>query len=113
MGKKADGSPSRIGESEMDAVATSFDIEVFSRCLTFSLFVLAGYDLSKSLPRPKGAFGWVLLVLAAFGAAFIGINVRLVSIFGMGIYLDMILLGGCCGFIVGFLVRERPRFKTR
>jgi hypothetical protein len=92
---------------------TVLDIETFVRFLTFAIFVLAGFDLSKNVPMPKHIVTWILLVFTTIVAAYIGIHVAIISLFGYGIYLNMVLLGLCCGFIAGFILRIAPRIKAR
>ena len=96
----------------MNFVESYFTIETFSRILTLGIFVIAGFDLSKYMPQPKSIYAWMVLVLLAIVAGYVGIHVSLVMIFGFGVYLNMVLLGLCCGFIAGFLFRLFPRFRV-
>ncbi len=90
-----------------------FNIDGLSRLLTFAVFVLAGFDLSKSVPRPKSPFSWIAFILAAIFAGYIGMEVNLISVSGYNVFLNEVILGLSSGFVVGFVVRMRPRFKMR
>ncbi len=94
-------------------VYSFFNIDAFYRCITFAVFILAGYDLSKSVPRPKSIYSWIALAIAATLTGYLGTRVGLVMILGFEVYLNLVLLGFCCGFIGGFVVRTLPRFKIR
>ena len=90
-----------------------FNIDGLSRLLTFAVFVLAGFDLSKSVPRPRSPFSWIVFILAAIVAGYIGMEVNLISVSGFNVFLNEVILGLAGGFVVGFVIRMRPRFKMR
>ena len=98
--------------SKREAVDSILNFDMFSRLLTYGIFVLAGFDLSKAVPRPKSPFSWLVFILAMILAGFIGMKVKLITVSGYDVFLNEIILGLCTGFIVGFIVRMRPRFKT-
>ncbi len=96
----------------MNFVESYFNIDTFGRMLTFAVFVVAGLDLSKYVPQPKNMYAWIALVLATIVAGYVGIHVSIVTILGFGVFLNMVLLGLCCGFIAGFLLRLYPKIRT-
>jgi hypothetical protein len=95
----------------MNLIDSFFNIDSFSRLLTFAIFLLAGYDLSKSVPRPKSPFSWIAFILAAIVSGYIGMEVNLISVSGFNVFLNEVILGLAGGFVVGFVIRMRPRFK--
>lgn len=92
---------------------TIFNIDTFSRFLTFAIFTVAGYDMSKSLPKLTNAS--TLLVIAAIVslAAIVWMKVGMVTIYGYDIFLVDIILGVCVGLVLGFVARMKVKFKTR
>jgi|WetSurMetagenome_2_1015567.scaffolds.fasta_scaffold1091751_1 hypothetical protein len=92
----------------MDSI---FNIDTFSRLLTYAIFVLAGYDLSKSIPRPKGPLSWVAFILVVVLAGYLGMKFRLITVSGYNVFLNEIILGLSTGFVAGFLIRLHPKFK--
>ncbi len=97
----------------MNFVESCFSSESFSKILTFAIFVVGGLDVSKYVPTPKRRHSWIGLAAATFTAGCLGVEVSTVTVLGYGIYLNMVLLGLCCGFIIGFVFRMYPRFKMR
>jgi hypothetical protein len=94
----------------MDSI---FNIDTFSRLLTYAIFVLAGYDLSKSIPRPKGVLSWTTFVLIVVLTGYLGMEFRLITVSGYNVFLNEIILGLSTGFIAGFIRRLYPKFRLR
>ncbi len=97
----------------MNFVESYFNGESFGKILTFAIFVVGGLDVSRYVPTPKRRNSWIGLAAVTLSAGCLGAEVSTVTVLGYGIYLNMVLLGLCCGFIVGFLFRMYPRFKMR
>ncbi len=81
--------------------------------LTFGVFVLLGFDLSKSVPRPTKIYVWALIVAAVFLGGLVGVEIPAVVVCGIEIYLRMIFFGSCFGFVSGFIVRILPALRLR
>lgn len=90
-----------------------FNIDTYGRLLTFAIFVIAGLDVSKNIPRPKNLYSWLALVSIVAIAGFIGIKVRFISILGYSVFLNETILGFSSGVIVGFVLRMRLKFWMR
>ena len=81
--------------------------------LTFGIFVLLGYDLSKNIPRPTNIYTWVAVVVAVFLGGLAGVEIPAVVVCGFEIYLRMIFFGSCFGFVTGFIARILPAVRLR
>jgi hypothetical protein len=92
---------------------TYWNIDTVTRFVTFGAFVVFGFDLAISSPRPKSAVGWIAILGGVFFAGFIGVNVSLVSVFGIGIHLNMVLLGASFGFLAGLVLREGTNVRPK
>jgi len=90
-----------------------FNADTFCRFLTFSIFVLAGYDLSKSTPIPRSPFAWLMLALVIGITGYVGMSVNLVTVLGYTVHVNDIIFGLTSGFVAGIVLRARPNFKTR
>jgi hypothetical protein len=89
------------------------NIDTAIQLLTFGIFVFLGFDLSKTIPRPRSAYSWVVIITPNLVGGFLGIEIPLVSICGFELYLRMILLGLCFGFVTGFIMRMFPTLRLR
>jgi len=89
------------------------NIDTFSRLLTYAIFVLAGFDLSKCIPRPKGPFSWIAFITAVVFAEYVGMKFRLITVSGYNVFLNEVILGLSTGFVLGFIFRLRPRIRIR
>ena len=96
----------------MNFTDSPFTIDSFSRLLTYAIFVLAGFDLSKSVPRPKGPISWSVLIGILVVAGYIGMEVKLITVSGYNVFLNELILGLSTGFVVGFIIQARLKFKT-
>ena len=92
---------------------TLVNIDTYSRLLTFAISMMIGFDLSKSMPRPKSFYGWLVIILLVIVAGYIGMDVRLISVFGYTLFLNETILGLSSGLVVGLVLRMRPKFKAR
>jgi hypothetical protein len=97
----------------MDLMERYLDVDTVIRLLTFGIFGFLGFDLSKNIPRPRNTYFWFVMIVAILLGGFLGIQIPLVVICGFEIYLRMILLGSCFGFVTGFIVRMFPTLKFR
>jgi hypothetical protein len=95
------------------SIDTYWNIDTIARFVTFGAFVIFGFDVAHNSPRPKSVVGWIAVFLVVVLAGFVGVNVSLISIFGIGIHLNMVLLGTSFGFLAGLILKEgfsmRPR----
>jgi len=90
-----------------------FNIDTYCRLITFAVFVVLGIDVSKTMPKPKTVYSWVVLVSVMLLLAYVGIQVKLVSVFGYTFYINEAVIGLTSGLIVGFVLRVRPKFRIR
>jgi hypothetical protein len=89
------------------------NIDMYSRLLTFAISMMIGFDLSKSMPRPKSINSWLVIILLVIIAGYIGMDVKLISIFGYTLFLNEAILGLSSGLVLGLALRIRPKFKAR
>lgn len=90
----------------MTSMDTYWNIDTITRFATFGAFVVFGFDIAHSSPRPTNVVGWIALFVGVFLVGLVGVNVSLVSVFGIAIHLNMVLLGTCFGFLTGLVLRE-------
>lgn len=87
--------------------------DTYWRLLTFAVFVLAGFDLSKSVPRLKAHYRLVAFVLLAAVLGYVAMNGRLISVLDYDVYVNEIILGLTVGLVIGLVNRIRPKFRMR
>ncbi len=90
-----------------------FNIDTYGRLLTFAVFVLAGFDFSRNVPKPKAQYSIVAFVLILAVGIYGLTGGGPISLFGFDIYINEVILGLSTGLIVGIVYRARPRFKIR
>lgn len=90
-----------------------FNIDTYGRLLTYAVFVVFGFDLSKTVPMPKNISSWIVLVLAIALLTYVGMKMKLISVFGYDIFVNEIILGFSSGLVVGFVLRLWPKIKIR
>jgi hypothetical protein len=86
-------------------------IGVGSIALAYFVLGAVGYLLAKKFKQPVTTATWVLIIIATILAPFVGISIRLISIFGFTIYLNRCLHAFGIGLIIG-LVIELMRFRA-
>ena len=69
------------------------------------IFGTAGYWVAKRIKRPVRTWTLVIVIVATASAAYVGISVALVSIFGFTIYLNWVLSAFGLGMIFNLLIR--------
>lgn len=82
-------------------------LEAISRLVTALIFFGAGYLLSRKFHPTHRWVVWAVLVFALFLADYIGVNSALVSVFGIAVYVDVLLEGLGFGFVAGFLMQGK------
>ncbi len=90
-----------------------FNADTYCRLLAFAVFVLAGFDLSRNVPKSKAQYSLIVFVLVIAGAVYMVTNGGPVLFFGYEIYANEIIMGFSAGLIVGTVYRMNPRFKIR
>lgn len=89
------------------------DVDTYCRFLTFAVFVLAGFDFSRNIPKPKAQYSVVAFVLVATALIYLATQGRFISVVDFDVYINEIALGLSVGLVVGIIHRVRPRFKIR
>ena len=87
--------------------------DTYCRLLTFAIFILLGFDLSKSAPRPKSKYSWLLLVSVIAFTGYLTMEIESVSVVGYNVYLNEVILGLFAGLVAGFVIHSRPKIKMR
>lgn len=94
-------------------MASLFDADTYCRLLTYAVFVLAGFDFSRNVPKLKAQYPLLAFVLVAAIVVYVATEGRLISVFDFDIYINEIILGLSTGLVIGIIYRIRPRFKIR
>ena len=82
-------------------------VQIFGSVVTLALGVLAGYGLSSKVSPPKSVWAMLLWGLAVVIAERIGVDTRLISIFGFVIYVNQFLMSLILGALLGLIIRNR------
>jgi hypothetical protein len=83
------------------------DLRTVSQILTLCLFGALGLRLAGRFKRPVRLRTYVLLAVAAVVGSFVGIQARIVSVFGVQLLLNWAIASCCLGMLVGLLARRR------
>ena len=84
-----------------------------SYLVTLCLFTGVGLLLARFFPVPAPRRTWVLLVVAVVAGGFVGVDTRLLSVFGFAIRLNVAIASCCLGILVGLWARTRKRHAAR
>lgn len=89
--------------------------ETAGTILTLCVFGGVGALLARAFPMPVRVHIWVLLVLAVVGGALVGVGTSLLSVFGVGIRLNVAIVSCVAGMLIALMVRtgRRRRFSAR
>ncbi len=90
-----------------------FNADTYCRLLTFAVFVLAGFDLSRNVPKSRVRYPLIVVVLIVAAAIYLATGGGTVHMIGFEIYVNELVLGLSTGLVVGTVYRARPRFKIR
>ncbi len=90
-----------------------FNVDTYCRLLTFAVFVLAGFDFSRYVPKPKAQYSLIAFLLTLTAVAYVVTGGGPILVFGFDIYVNEIAMGASTGLVVGTVYRMRPRFKIR
>ena len=73
-----------------------------------------GWVLARAFSMPVRVHVWILLVLAVVGGGFIGVDTSLLSVFGVGIRLNVAIVSCVAGMLIALMVRtgRQRRFST-
>jgi hypothetical protein len=88
--------------------------ETAGTILTLCVFGGLGWFLARAFSMPVRVHIWVLLVLAAVGGAFVGVHTSLLSVFGVGIRLNVAIVSCVAGMLIALMVRtaRQRRFSA-
>jgi hypothetical protein len=93
------------------------DITLLSTLATYMVFGWLGYVWAKGIRMPTRLVDWVLWLIAFLLAGSIGVQTRLVDIFGFTIFADDLLQALVLGILINFLLRlarpELAQAKTK
>jgi len=84
----------------MDGVA-------LGKLITLGFFGAAGWFVARRWTVPAAARTWCLLLGAAVVGSVIGTETRVVSVFGIDILLNWVILSSCLGALVRLWLRTR------
>lgn len=89
--------------------------ETAGTILTLCLFGGLGWFLARAFSMPVRIYVWLLLVLAVVGGAFIGVHTSLLSVFGVGIRLNVAIVSCAAAMLIALMVRtgRQRRFSAR
>jgi hypothetical protein len=73
---------------------------------TFVVFGAAGWMFSRKLALPVAARTWLLLIAAAVCSSFVGTHTALVSVYGVAIVVNVVLVSFLLGTLAGLWFRE-------
>lgn len=81
-------------------------VQILGSFVTLILGVLIGYALSSKVAAPKSVWGILLYGLAVVVAERIGVDTRLLSVFGFSIYVNQFLMSLVLGLLLGLFIRN-------
>jgi len=81
-------------------------IEISALIFTYLVFGTAGFAACRRVKQPVGVLALVLVIVGALLAGWVGISVRVVSIFGFSIYLNWALQAFLLGVLLSLLIRR-------
>lgn len=81
-------------------------IDPVGALITFVVFGTAGWMFSRKLALPVAARTWLLLIVAAVVSSFVGKNTAVVSVFGVGVFLKVVLVSFLLGTLAGLWFRR-------
>ncbi len=82
-------------------------MQLFSLFATLLIFGAIGYWVAGKLKRPVPISTVIIIIVATALAVYVGISVRLISIFGFTIYLNWALSAFGLGMIANLLIRRK------
>jgi hypothetical protein len=87
-------------------------IETIGLIFTLCVFAGLGWFLARAFSMPVRIHTWVLLVVTAVGGAFVGVNTSLLSVFGLGIRLNVAIVSCAIGVLIALMVRTGRQQRT-
>ena len=88
--------------------------EMAGRILNLCVCGGLGWFLARVFSIPVRVHIWVLLVLAVVGGGFVGVDTSLLSVFGIGIRLNVAIVSCAAGMLIALMVRtgRQRRFSA-
>lgn len=88
--------------------------ETAGTILTLCLCGGLGWSFARALSVPVRVHIWVLLVLAVVRGAFVGVDTLLLSVYGVGIRLNVAIVSCAAGMLITLMVRtgRQRRFSS-
>ena len=83
--------------------------DVLSKVITFGVFGAVGWAIARRWRLPVPSRTWLLLIVAVFAGAFVGVNTNVVCLNAVGICmpLNWAIASCCLGLLVGLWRRVR------
>ena len=81
-------------------------LETISGLLTFAGFVFVGLQVARKRTRPVHPAVWIALGLFVLIGWAIGINVRIIDVFGFRMCLNEMIEGFAIGLLAGLAIRK-------
>jgi hypothetical protein len=81
------------------------DGRVLGNIVTLCVFGALGVLVATRLKVPRAARTWVLLLIAVVVGSFVGKDTALLSVFGVSVRLNWMIVATFVGVLVGLLVR--------
>jgi hypothetical protein len=79
--------------------------ETIGTILTLCVCGGLGWFLARAFSMPVRAYVWILLIIAIVGGAFVGVDTWLLSVFGVGIRLNVAIVSCAAGIVIALVVR--------
>ena len=83
--------------------------ETIGTILTLCVCGGLGSFLARGFSMPVSVYVWPFLVLAVVAGAFVGVHTWLLSVFGVGIRLNVALASSVAGMLIALIVRTVRR----
>jgi hypothetical protein len=83
--------------------------ETIGTILTLCVCGSLGWFLARTFSMPVRAYVWILLVIALVGGGFVGVDTWLLSVFGVGIRLNVAIVSCAAGLLIALVVRTRTQ----
>jgi flagellar biosynthesis protein FliR len=81
-------------------------LEYFSGFVTLIAFTYAGLVVARKRTRPVHVAVWIVLALFVLLGWTIGVNARIIDIFGFKMCLNEMIEGFAIGLLIGLLVKK-------
>ncbi len=82
---------------------------ILGTVITFMIFAGLGALIATRLSLPVRLMTWILLAVGIVVGAYVGVHASLVSVFGVGIYVNWAIQSWCIGTLFVLIVRTVAR----